>query len=157
MEEAGRGPFYIVRVPRGKEVDLMFLIKTRVELYDLPIYSVFAPEDQEGVIFIETDDYDAVIQAIRYFRGASVIKEPLEWEEVRDFLKVFLTKYEVVEKAEEEIAIEPGMIVEIIDGPFQGQRGRVVSVKKNKVWVDLHARGAMLVPLTYEQVKPAEE
>lgn len=159
MEDSNRGPFYIVKVPKGKETDLMFLIRTRVELYDLPIYSVFAPEDQEGIVFIETDDYKALIQAVRYFRGVQVIGEPLEWDDVKEYLKVFLTKYEIPAErgAEEEVRIEPNMIVEIIDGPFQGQRGRVVSVKKNKVWVDLHARGAMLVPLSYDQVKPVED
>ncbi len=155
--EGGGGKFFIVRVPRGREVDVIFLIKYRTQIYDLPIYSVFNPEDQEGVLFVEAEDYETVVRSVRHYRGAQVFPEPMSWEEVKDYLQPFLVKYEKKVVQEGEVKIEPGMIVEIINGPFQGQKGRVVSIKKKKVWVDLMIGGAMLVPISIEDVKPVQE
>ena len=148
--------FFVVRVPRGYEVDLMFLIRHRIEVFNLPIYSAFYLDEQDGIVFIEADDYDTVVRAVRYFRGAVAFKEPLSWSEVEKYLEKFQVKYERREE-EGEVKIEPGIMVEIVDGPFAGQKGRVVSVKKNKVWVDLVAGGAILVPIPIEYVKPVEE
>ena len=156
MNEKQEGQFFIVRVPRGREVEVIFLIRHRVRLYNLPIYAVFNPEDQEGVLFVEASDYDTVVRAVRHYRGAQVFRDPIRWEEVVSYLQPFQVKYERKEEEEEVSKIEPGIIVEIIDGPFQGQKGRVVTIKKKKVWVDLMAGGAMLVPIPLEYVKPAE-
>ncbi|MGQ4890978.1 MAG: KOW motif-containing protein [Candidatus Njordarchaeia archaeon] len=157
MNESQKAQFFIVRVPRGREVEVIFLIRHRVKLYNLPIYAVFNPEDQEGVLFVEAADYNTVVRAVRHYRGAQVFPDPMSWEEIVSYLQPFQVKYERKEEEEEEAGkIEPGTIVEIIDGPFQGQKGRVVTVKKKKVWVDLMAGGAMLVPIPIEYVKPAE-
>jgi transcription antitermination factor NusG len=148
--------FFIVRVPRGREIDVIFLIRHRTKLFSLPIYSVFTPEDQEGVLFVEALDYDSVLRAVRHYRGVQVFRDPMKWEDIESYLQPFQVKYELREEEKEEEKIEPGVIVEIIDGPFQGQKGRVVSVKKKKVWVDLLGGGAMLVPIPIEYVKLAE-
>lgn len=147
--------FFVVRVPRGREIDVIFLIRHRTKLFNLPIYSVFTPEDQEGVLFVEALDYDSVLRAVRHYRGVQVFRDPMKWEDIESYLQPFQVKYELREEEKEEERIEPGVIVEIIDGPFQGQKGRVVSVKKKKVWVDLLGGGAMLVPIPIEYVKPA--
>lgn len=157
MNDENQPKFFVVRVPRGREVDLIFLIRHRIQTFGLPIYSIFSPEDQEGVLFVEAEDYDTVLRAVRHFRGALAFRDPLPWEEVEGYLQQFQVKYEKRVEEKEEIKIEPGIIVEIIDGPFSGQKGRVISIKKKKVWVDLIAGGAMLVPVPIEYVKPVEE
>jgi len=148
---------YIVRVPTGRELQLIFLIKWRAEVLGLPIRSVFAPVSQTGTIFVEADDFDTVVRAVRNFRNAAVIPDPMAFDEALPYLKEFEVKYErELVREEKKIELVPGMIVEIIDGPFKGRKARIVSLAKKRVWVDLMGGGALLIEVDLEHVKPVE-
>ncbi len=152
------GKLYLVQVPQGRELQLIFLIKWRAEVLGLPIKSAFTPKSQSGIVFVETDDYDTVVRAVRNFRNAVVLKDPMPFSEAESYLREFEIKYErEIEEEGEEVELVPGMIVEIIDGPFKGRRARIVSISKKKVWVDLMAGGALLIEVDMDHIVPMEE
>ena len=149
---------FLVQVPHGRETQLIFLIKWRAEVLGLPIKAAFAPKSQSGVIFVEADDYDVVVRAVRNFRNAIALREPLSFKDAEQYLREFEVKYErEVVKEEKKIELIPGMIVEIIDGPFKGRKARIVSLAKKKVWVDLMGGGALLIEVDIDHVVPLEE
>lgn len=149
---------YLVQLPRGRELQLIFLIKWRAEVLGLPIKSAFAPKSQSGIVFVEASDYDIVVRAVRNFRNAVVLKDPMDFSEVEKYLREFEVKYEREREEEgKEFELIPGMIVEIISGPFKGKKARIVSISKKKVWVDLMGGGALLIEVDMDQVSPIEE
>ncbi|GEM_PF-2300987 len=147
--------FFAVKVPAGREMQLIFLIKWRTEVLKLPIYSAFMLGGGTGVVIVEADNYDAVVRAVKNFRYAAAFPDELSFEDVKEYIERFEVKYERV-IVEEEVKIEQGMIVEIIDGPFKGQRARVVSVGKKKAWVDLMGGGALLVEVDLKHLAPVK-
>ena len=157
-EKKNESKIYLVQLPQGRELQLIFLIKWRAEVLGLPIKSAFAPKSQGGIVFVEAADYDTVVRAVRNFRNAVVLKEPMPFSEAEKYLREFEVKYErEIEEEGKEFELIPGMIVEIIDGPFKGRRARIVSISKKKVWVDLMAGGALLIEVDMDQVIPVEE
>ena len=86
------------------------------------------------------------------------MREPLSFKDAEQYLREFEVKYErEVVKEEKKIELIPGMIVEIIDGPFKGRKARIVSLAKKKVWVDLMGGGALLIEVDIDHVVPLEE
>ena len=156
--EKGDSKIFIVRVPSGRETQLIFLIKWRSEVLGLPIKAAFTTHSQDGVVFIEAEDYDTVVRAVRNFRNAVALPEPLSFEDTIQYLRELEVKYErELAKEEKKVELVPGMIVEIIDGPFKGRKARIVSLAKKKVWVDLIGGGALLIEVDMDHIIPAED
>lgn len=149
---------FAVKIPNRSRKKLLFLIKLRTKIKDLPIYSAFLTEDQDGLIFVEAEDKDTIIDAVRGFRYASVLSEPLKPETLKSYLDNFTVKYkEKPKEEEEEKVLNVGTTIKITDGPFAGTKARVVSLREDKVWVDLGGGGgggAQLVEIEVENVKP---
>ncbi|MHA1616019.1 MAG: KOW motif-containing protein [Candidatus Njordarchaeales archaeon] len=154
VEEKSDRKFFAVKVPAGRELQLIFLIKWRTELLKLPIYSAFTIGSGTGVVIVEADNYDSVVRAVKNFRYAAALPDELSFEDIEQYLEGFEVKYERAVAEKEEVKIEQGMIVEIIDGPFKGQKARVVSVGKKKAWVDLMGGGALLVEVDINHLSP---
>ncbi|MHA1675780.1 MAG: KOW motif-containing protein [Candidatus Njordarchaeales archaeon] len=157
--------FFMVKVPTGRETQTIFLIKYRTELLNLPIYSAIFSQDLSGLIFVEADDYETVMRAVKNLRSVVVFEEPLSANKLigknkdegeMDILSSFKIKYPEKKELEEK-HLEPGIIVEIIDGPFKGRKARIVSISKKRVWVDLmHGGGALLVEVNIDHIRPTE-
>lgn len=149
-------PVFPVKIPSRSRKKLLFLIQLRTRIKDLPIYSAFLTEEQDGLLFVEAENHQAIVEAVRGFRYASVLEEPVKPERVSSYLDSFKVKYKEKPK-EEEKEIQTGMIVEVVKGPFSGVKARVVSIREDKVWVDLGGGGgggAQLVEIQAENVKP---
>lgn len=153
-EEVDEFQIYVVKVPAGREVQLIFLIKWRAEVLGLPVVAAFSSKSQDGVVFVEAPDYDTVVRAVRNFRHAVVLPEPLALDNVEQYLREFKVKYEREIVKEEKPELYPGMIVEIISGPFKGRKARIVSLTKKKAWVDLMGGGALLVEIDIDHIAP---
>lgn len=156
-EISGERPeVFAVKVPNRSRTKLLFLIRLRTNIKDLPIYSAFLNEDQEGLVFVEAENKNAVVEAVRGFRYASVLSEPVKPERVDSYLEAFKVKYKEKPKEEEQV-LNVGTIVKVVKGPFSGTKARVVSVREDKVWVDLGGGGgggAQLVEIKAESVRP---
>lgn len=152
---------YPVKIPDRSKKKLLFLIRLRKKLKDLPIYSAFFTENQDSLVFVEAKNLNAIKEAIQGLRYATVLSEPVDPDKIDSYLEAFKVKYKKKPEEEEEI-LQPGAAVRINKGPLSGKKARVVSVRKDKVWVDLGGGGgggAQLVEIESDNVKllPPEE
>src|SRR3989338_9618494 len=106
-----------VRTTTGRENAVIDSLSARVKKGAL-IKSAFHPEDLSGYIFVEGEQegVEAAIKGLPHVRG--IINKNVPIEQLEKFL--------IAEKS--EIKIESGDIVEIVGGPFRGEKGRVTRV-----------------------------
>lgn len=116
--------FYVVRTAIGREdkfLDAVNKILSKKE--DHGIYSLFRPEAVKGYVFAECESLTRLVDSVRGIpNGKGVIRHNVSFEE--------LSKY--FEKDGEQIIVNERDIVEIIAGPFKGDRAKVVRVVPGK-------------------------
>lgn len=130
---------YAVRTIGGKEEIVVDQIANKAISNGLQIYSVFKIEEMKSYVFVEgeLEDIDTVIKDINGVR--SLIKEPIPIEQLERFL----------EPKKSEVEIKVGDIVEVIGGPFKGQKGKVTRVDKIKREVTIEIlEVAVPIPVT---------
>ena len=123
-ETAGTHEFFIVRTAPGKEdkfLDTLQSVLTKKE--DHGIYAAFRPESVKGYIFVEGESLTKVVDSIRSVpNNKGVIRKPVSFDELEKYF----------EKGGEEIHVNERDIVEIISGPFKGDRAKVVRLVPGK-------------------------
>ncbi len=141
MEEAQTHEYYIVRTVPSKEEKFLDAIHKVVEKKeDHGIYAMFRPETVKGYIFIEAKSLNAVVDAVRGVpNNKGVIRAAVPEDQ--------LAKY--FEKEGEQIVVNERDIVEIISGPFKGDRAKVVRVVPGKDEVVIEPLNiAVPIPIT---------
>jgi transcriptional antiterminator NusG len=111
--------FFAVKTTVNQEKAVANLMELAVRKDDLRIYSILAPRELRGYVLVEaetSDDVERAIRGIPHARG--LIKGETSFEEVEHFL----TPKKTV------ASISEGSIVEIISGPFKGEKARVKRV-----------------------------
>lgn len=113
---------YTVKTVVGRENIVLDTIATKAKVENLHIQSLLHPEEIKGYIFIEGEisDVERAVQMIPHIRG--LIKKPVEMSQIQRFL----------EPKTVEIELTNGDVVEIIGGPFKGEKGRVTRYDKTK-------------------------
>jgi transcriptional antiterminator NusG len=113
---------YTVKTVVGRENIVMENIASKAKSQNLNIQALVHPEEIKGYIFVEGDvkDIEKAIQMVPHVRG--LIKTPVEIKEIQRFLQPKTV----------EIELNAGDIVEIIGGPFKGEKGKVVRYDKAK-------------------------
>lgn len=128
-----------IRTTTGRENVVIESITSRIKKHGIPIKSIFHPEDLRGYIFVEGDvnDIEAGVKGVLHVRG--VINKDVPMKDLERFL--------IAEKR--EIKIEIGDIVEVIGGPFKGEKGKIVRVDeaKNEITVEF-LEAAIPIPVT---------
>ncbi|MCD6216057.1 MAG: transcription elongation factor Spt5 [Candidatus Aenigmarchaeota archaeon] len=130
---------FTIRTTTGRENVVIKSLVSRIKKRNIPIKAVVHPEELRGYIFIEGDltSVGEAVQGIPHIRG--IIDKPVKIEEIEKFL--------VPEK--QEIKIEAGDIVEIVVGPFKGERGKVTRVDEQKSELTLELLDAAIpIPVT---------
>lgn len=130
---------YAVRTIGGKEEIVVEQIANKAIANGLQIYSVFKIEEMKGYVFVEgeIEDIEIIIKDVSGVR--SIIREPIPIEQLEKFL----------EPKKTEVEIEVGDIVEVVGGPFKGQRGKVTRVDKIKREVTIEIlEVAVPIPVT---------
>lgn len=123
----------------GREKIVMEMIEARAKEGSLNIQAMIHPEEIKGYIFIEGDmkDIEKVTQAMVNVRG--ILRKPVELKDIGRFLQP--TKVEA--------DLNLGDLVEVIGGPFKGERGKVTRYDKMKREVTLElVEAAVPIPLT---------
>ncbi len=128
-----------IRTTTGRENVVIESIVSKIKTRNIPIKSIFHPEDLRGYVFIEgePENIETVIKGVPHVRG--LINKDVPIEQLERFL--------IAEKR--EIKVELGDIVEIIGGPFKGEKGRAVRIDetKNEVTVEF-LEAAIPIPVT---------
>ncbi|MBI5347197.1 MAG: transcription elongation factor Spt5 [Candidatus Aenigmarchaeota archaeon] len=128
-----------VRTTTGRENVVIESIISKVKSKRIPVKSVFHPEELRGYIFIEGEsgDIDAAIKNIPHVRGA--ISKDVPMKELERFL--------VPEKS--EIKVDINDIVEIIGGPFKGEKAKVTRLDETKKEITVELlEAAIPIPVT---------
>lgn len=90
---------------------------------DHGVYSFFRPETVKGYIFIEVDSLISAVDAVRGVpNNKGIIRNAIDPEELEKYF----------EKGGEQVVVNERDIVEIIAGPFKGDKAKVVRVVPGK-------------------------
>ncbi len=140
VDNMGESRIFTVRVTVGQEETTAKLIYSKVNTYNLPLYAILAPSKVKGYIFVEAPSKSAVDEAIKGIKHAKgTLPGEVRFEEIEHFL-------------EEKPAVsgfEPGDIVELISGPFKGEKAKVIRVDEAKDEIVVELIGAIVpIPVT---------
>ncbi len=131
---------YIVRVTAGREAQLISRLYARLMQENNGIYAILRPEQIRGYFFVEAMNREAVVEAVYGLRHSKgVIENPIPFDDIEHFF----------EPAVKKMVIGINDIVELISGPYKGEKARVrrVDKAKEKVIVEL-LEAAVPIPIT---------
>ncbi len=129
-----------IRTTSGREKAVVSSIIARVKTRKIPIKAIIQSDQLRGYIFIEADDSDAIEQAVRGIRHVrGIVAKEVTLNDIERFI--------IPEK--EVVKIEIGDIVEVISGPFKGEKAKVTRVDdlKGELTVEL-LDVAIPIPIT---------
>jgi len=113
---------YTVKTVVGRENIVAESIASKARTEQLNVRALVHPEEIRGYIFVEgeREDVEKALQMIPHVRG--LIKKPIEIEQIKRFLQ----------PRKAEIELKTNDIVEVIGGPFKGEKGKVKRYDKVK-------------------------
>jgi transcriptional antiterminator NusG len=124
----------------GHERTVADSVYGRTKRMDTGIYTILAPEKLKGYLLIETMDPDGLSKFIKGIKRArSVIEGEISFKEIDHFL----TPKPLV------AGIIDGDIVELIAGPFKGEKARVQQIDETKEEITVELFEAVVpIPIT---------
>ncbi|WP_423793142.1 transcription elongation factor Spt5 [Methanocaldococcus indicus] len=131
---------FAIRTISGQEKNIANLLAKKAEKEQLNVYAILATENLKGYLLVEAENEDEVKELIKGMpRVRGMVKGVITIEEVEPLL----TPKRIIE------SLEKGDLVEIIAGPFKGERAKVIRVDKNKEEVTLELENAAVpIPIT---------
>ena len=132
-------PIYTIRTTSGREDVVIDMLESSVRSGSLGILSIFHPAEIKGYVFVE-GSLGAVQKGMHGLMHAKgLIEKPIRLEEIRHFL----------EQKKTMIRVSEGDTVEIIGGPFRGERGEIKRIDKVKDEVTIELLEASIpIPVT---------
>ena len=112
-----------VRTTTGRENVVIDTVVTHIQHKKIPIKSVFSTEDLRGYVFIEGDELEhieAATKGVPHIRG--MVSKDVKLSELEKFL--------VPEKR--VIKLDIGDVVEVVGGPFKGEKAKITRVDDTK-------------------------
>jgi len=130
---------YVVRTAIGREAQVMDFLASNAKKAK-GVFSLIFPHGMTGYILVEADSPDVIKQismGIPYVRG--ILRTPTKYEEIEH----------LIEFKPESIDIHKGDIVQIITGPFKGEKAKVtrIDLQKSQVVLEL-LEAAVPIPIT---------
>ena len=132
---------YVYRVTAGQEKVVLDMLSKKIKKESLKIHSIAYFEDLKGYLIVEGEDEVSVRQAglrIPHIKG--VLDKPMDIKDIEG----------MIEAAKPAVfSINKGDVVELISGPFKGEKARVIKINANKdeVTVEL-TEVAVPIPVT---------
>ncbi len=123
----------------GREITVMKDIRERVQKEGHNIKAMVHPGELDGYVILEGQEKDIrkVVRNVRHAKG--IISGDVDIGEIDKFL----------ESDEIEIEIERDDIVEVVGGPFKGEKGKVTRVDESNSEVTLELLDATVpIPVT---------
>lgn len=115
---------YIYRVTAGQERVVLEMLARKVKKENIPIHCAVHFEDLRGYMMVEADDELTVRQAgmkIPHIKG--VLDKPAPLSELDALLAAAKPA---------ALTVAKGDIVELVSGPFKGEKARVLRIDENK-------------------------
>lgn len=140
------GKIFVVKTQVGQEENVASLFE-KASKRTGKIYAILAPKELRGYIFVEGEDIETIKRIIRHMRYArDVLDKDIQIEEIEHFLF----------PPSAVANIEEGMIVELVSGPFKGEKAKVTRIDDTKEEITVELLDAMVpIPITVrgEQVR----
>lgn len=133
--------YYIVRTASGREDKVLDAAKKLLSKKENHgIYALFRPETVKGYVFAEVENLTKLLDIVRELpNNKGVIRTPVNFDELEKYF----------EKEGEQILVNERDIVEIIAGPFKGDRAKVVRIVPGKDEVIIEPLNmAVPIPIT---------
>ena len=113
---------YTVKTVVGRENLVADSMASKAKAEGIVLQTIIHPEEIKGYLFVEGDvkEVERAVQQIPHVRG--MIKKPIELNQIQKYLQ---PKEVVVE-------LDVGDVVEVIGGPFKGEKGKVTRYDKVK-------------------------
>lgn len=114
---------FAVRTIGGRERSTADKLAVRIKNKGMGAGAILVPSEIKGYILTEVEDRSAlerIVKDMRYVRG--VLKEEVRPSKIKHFLK----PKPIIE------SIEEGDLVEIVSGPFKGEKAKVTRINKTK-------------------------
>ena len=129
-----------VKTAIGQEREVADSIGAKAKTGKLGIYSILIPSTIRGYVFLEAMNTDKIENAVRTVRKThGLVKGETSLEEVTHFLTPKPTVSGIVE----------GDIVELISGPFKGEKARVQRIDHSKEEITVELFEAVVpIPVT---------
>jgi len=128
-----------VRTTVGRENSVINTLSNKVKNIGIDVKAIFHPSELKGYIFLEADinTTEKLVSGVPHVR--SIIRKDVPFDQLKHFL----------ENKKTEIEINVGDVVEIISGPFKGEKGKITRVDetKDKITVEF-LEAAVPIPIT---------
>jgi transcription termination/antitermination protein NusG len=113
---------YTIKTVVGRENVVLDAISSKIVPENLKITAMVHPEEIKGYIFVEGEitDIERATTMIPHIRG--LIKKAIDPQQLQRFLQ----------PKEVEVELDVGDIVEVIGGPFKGEKGKITRYDKTK-------------------------
>ena len=133
---------FTVRTTVGQESLVVDILSSRIRKEDLNIYSISVIPGWKGYILIEADNEMTVRRAITntsHVKGKGIVGGEVKIDELSSLLEAKPLMQ----------TIKPDMKVELVAGPFKGEKAKVLRVNdtKEEVTVEL-LEAAVRIPVT---------
>ncbi len=131
---------FVVRTTVGKERAVADIIHSRARTRNLGVRAILVPSDIRGYIFVEAANRNDVEVATRKLpHVATILRSEISIKDIEHYISEKPLVKDIKEK----------YIVEVISGPFKGERAKVVRVDRNKGEVVIELLGAPVpIPIT---------
>ncbi len=131
---------FTIKTQVGQERNVADLITGKIRKNNPGVFAVLAPNELRGYVFIEALDIEVVTQLIKPISYArSVLPGEVPFSEVEHFL----TPVSAVAK------IAEGDIVELVSGPFRGEKAKVTRIDDTKEEITVELFEALVpIPIT---------
>ena len=132
-------PIYTIRTTSGREDVVIDMLESNVRVDKTDVKSIFHPAEIKGYVFVE-GNLGAIQKSMHGLMHAKgLIEKPVRMEEIQHFL----------EQKKAIIRVGDGDTVEIIGGPFKGERGEIKRIDKVKDEVTIELLEASIpIPVT---------
>jgi len=128
-----------IRVIIGREKIALDFMEREVKLKKLNVSAILFLEELRGFIFLEgeKEDINRLIYETPHVRG--ILKKPVKMEDLKRY----------VGKEKPSVELEVGDIVEVLSGPFKGEKGKITRVNDSKKEITVELLEAVVpIPLT---------
>ncbi|MDD1725305.1 MAG: transcription elongation factor Spt5 [Euryarchaeota archaeon] len=131
---------YAIKTTANQERAVANLLALTAKKENYDIRAILVPKELKGYVLIETNAFETVEQAIQGIPHArGVVKGSTKFAEIEHFL----TPKPAV------AGIENGDIIELIAGPFKGERARVKRIDERREEITVELFEAMVpIPIT---------
>lgn len=130
----------------GQERRVAEMLTAKARKFGLPIFSLLAPTELRGYVFVETDDPMKLEKGVRgvsyarsFIKGPDGQVIPVPFEEISHFLQPVSAVAKIAE----------GDIVELVSGPFRGEKAKVTRVDDAREEITVELVESMVpIPIT---------